>query len=300
MNCKGAKMRTVKIAAVQLPGYRDGETNAEKHASNIRIAEEWLKKAGQRGADIACVGEICNSIGQQITLANFRHELQGSAETFKEVLGAVAKEYHMYVIAPVFGIFDGVFRNAAMLLDRNGDYIDSYFKVHPTRGEMANGVVAGGNWPTFNLDFGTIGIQICHDASFVESSRCLALNGAEIIFSPHVMHGWGGEYMNILFRAPAIYNGVYFVPVSYGCPPGTAWRPGMMVGYSSVVGPDGLILVNAGRYPGIAMTEIDLDQPRILHDFTYDGEREYKSDMLNDRRPDTYTAITRPNGQVDN
>ncbi len=68
----------------------------------------------------------------------------------------------------------------------------------------------------------------------------------------------------------------------------------MMVGYSSVVGPDGLVLTNAGRYPGVAMAEVDLDQPRIAHDFTYEGEHVWKTDMLNDRRPDTYTPITRP------
>jgi predicted amidohydrolase len=287
-------MRNVKIACVQMPGYREGTTNAEKHAGNLRLAAEWLEKAGQKGADIACLGEILNANGLEITAQNFRQELEGSPEAVQDIAGRAAKKYSMYVIAPVWGVFDGVIRNAAMLMGRDGKYIGAYFKVHPTRGEMVVGVVAGDSWPVFQLDFGTVGIQICHDASFAESSRCLMLNGAEIIFSPHVMHGWGGEYMSILFRAPAIYNGVYFAPVSFGCQPGTAWRPGMMVGYSSVVGPDGLVLANAGRYPGVALAEVDLDQPRIAHDFTYDGEHVWQTDMLNDRRPDTYTPISRP------
>ena len=125
------------------------------------------------------------------------------------------------------------------------------------------GIVPGESWPVFELDFGRIGVQICHDNSFPESARCLTLNGAEIIFWPHVMSGWGGEFMDILLRSPAIHNGIYHVPVCFGNQPGTAWRPGMLIGRSSIIGPDGTICADAGRYPGIAMAWIDLDAPRV-------------------------------------
>ena len=100
--------------------------------------------------------------------------------------------------------------------------------------------------------------------------------------------------MDILFRAPAIHNGVHFVPVSYGCEPEMAWQPGMMVGRSSIIGPDATIIADAGRYRGIAFATIDLDQPRLAHMWTRQGEYVFRLDMLRDRRPDTYGGLSRP------
>ena len=38
----------------------------------------------------------------------------------------------------------------------------------------------------------------------------------------------------------------------------------MLLGRSGVIGPDGLILSNAGRYVGMAITTVDLDQPKRI------------------------------------
>jgi predicted amidohydrolase len=155
-------------------------------------------------------------------------------------------------------------------------------------------VVPGDSWPVFKLAGARVGIQICHDTSFPESARCLTMNGAEVIFWPHVMSGWGGEFMDILLRAPAIHNGVHFVPVCYGCPPEKSWMPGMLLGRSSIIAPDATIVADAGRHPGIALATIDLAAPRVAQCFTRDGDWVWKIDMLNDRRPDTYAPLTRP------
>jgi predicted amidohydrolase len=199
----------------------------------------------------------------------------------------------MHVIAPIAGLMDGKVRNLALILDRQGNCVGSYAKVHCTEDERSLGVIPGDTWPTFDLDLGRIGVQICHDNSFPESARCLALNGADIIFWPHVMGGWGGEFMDVLLRSPAIHNGVYHVPACFGCEPRRAWRPGMLIGRSSIIGPDGTIIADAGRHTGMALARVDLDAPRIAADFTRKGDYVWRVDMLNDRRPDTYTPIVR-------
>ena len=291
--------RKVRIAAVQLPSYQNGQTNAEKWQENLKAAENWLEKAGRSGADIACLGEHYNAMGQEITAENLLKEIHGIVEETVERLGAAARRFHMYLIAPVWGSLDGIPSNAALLLDRDGCYVGAYRKVHPTSMERELGLVPGDSWPTFNLDFGCIGIQICHDNSFPESARSLALNGAELIFWPHVMSGWGGEFMSVLMRSPAIYNGIHHIPVSFGCEPDRSWRPGMLIGHTSIIAPDGIVIADAGRYPGVASAEIDLDRPRIAHDFTRAGDHIWRADMLNDRRPDTYQPITRPLDQLE-
>jgi predicted amidohydrolase len=292
--------REIVIASVQLPAFPKGTTDAEKKESNFQSAEFWLDRAGQQGAGIACLGEMFNVHGAALTCENFVAQVAGDFDAVIRRLGCVARRHHMYVIAPVYEIVEGLRRNMALLLDRSGNYIGGYQKVHCIENERDLGVVAGNEWPTFTLDFGCIGIEICHDNSFPESARCLTLNGAEVVFWPHVMGGWGGEFMDILLRSPAIHNGIHFVPACYGCDPGMAWRNGeMLLGRSSIIGPDATILADAGHYAGIALARVDLDQPRIAHEFTRHGEYVWKNDMLMDRRPDTYEPLTRLKGHIE-
>lgn len=287
--------RKITIASVQLPAFPKGANDAEMKESNFSAAEHWLDQAGQMGADIACLGEMFNVHGLEMTFASFPSQVDGDFKAVLRRLGPIARRHNMYIIAPILEIVDGVRRNVAMLLDRSGSYLGGYFKVHCIENERDLGIIPGDEWPTFNLDFGCIGIQICHDNSFPESARCLTLNGAEVVFWPHIMSGWGGEFMDILLRAPAIHNGIIFVPSCYGCDPGMAWRNGeMLLGRSSIIGPDAIIIADAGRYTGIALAQVDLDQPRVAHEFTRHGEYVWKNDMLRDRRPDTYGPLTRP------
>lgn len=285
----------VSIAAVQLPAsFQPGQTNAEKREQNLCAAEVWLSCASEQGADIACIGETFNTLGLTLSAETLRAEIADASDEVTARLGAVAKRCGIYIIAPVMALRDNMPRNVALVFGRDGNVIGEYCKVHCIENETQLGIVPGDQWPTFKLDFGTIGIQICHDNSFPESARCLTLNGAEIIFWPHVMSGWGGEFMDILLRSPAIHNGIYHVPVCFGCDPDRAWRPGMLIGRSSIIAPDATILADAGRYPGIALTTIDLSRPRLATTFTRDGDWVWRTDMRNDRRPETYAPLTRP------
>lgn len=291
--------RDVTIAAVQLPALRTGTTNAEKAAECFDQAEYWLEQAGQRGADIASLGEMFNVVGLELTRENLSAHVADAAEQTVARLGSIARQHNMYVIAPIVALVDDVPRNVALVLDRTGMHIGSYAKVHCIENERNLGIVPGDAWPVFELDFGTIGIQICHDNSFPESARCLTLNGAEVVFWPHVMGGWGGEFMDVLLRAPAIHNGIYHVPVCFGSTPDRAWRPGMLIGRSSVIAPDATIVADAGRYVGLAMARVDLERPRIATDFTRSGDYVWSVDMRNDRRPETYEPLIRAHTPLD-
>jgi predicted amidohydrolase len=200
----------------------------------------------------------------------------------------------MSLILPIAGIVNGLRRNVALVLDRNGNIAGHYHKVHPTRREMGDGVTPGDDFPVFDLDFGCVGVAICHDLSFPESTRVLALRGAEVIVWPTWWSGWGEELCYAVIRSRAIDNGIWLVTASFGIPDEQAWRPGMVLGRSGVIAPDGLILSSAGRYVGMALTEIDLDKPRLAHAFAWGDEGDFWTSVLADRRPDAYSAITAP------
>lgn len=286
--------RLLTVAAVQLPVQPRGAARSAgaRQTANLALAAEWLNRAGRQGADLACLGETFNVLGLRLTRKTAAPLVRQARQRTLSRFAPIARRHKMAIIAPILAVLDGRLRNLALVIDRSGKEVGRYAKVHCTEGERAYGVLPGDAWPTFRLAGARVGIQICHDNSFPESARCLALNGAEIIFWPHVMSGWGGEFMDLLLRSPAIHNGVHHVPVCFGCPTGTAWRPGMMIGRSSVIAPDATVLADAGRRPGIALARIDLDAPRIAHDFTRAGDHVWRTDMLTDRRPDTYGPIS--------
>jgi predicted amidohydrolase len=283
------------IAAIQLPAIPKGDDADAVRESNLQAAVDWLGQAGENGVDIACLGEGFNLRGVASEHIDLASNVQGDFQTVLARLGEVARRYQMYIIAPIFGILDGKLRDLAMVIAREGQYLGSYLKVHCTQDERKLGIEPGGDWPIFELDFGRIGIQICHDNAFPESARILALKGAEVIFWPHMMSGWGEGYMEVLLRGPAVYNGVTAVPVCFGYDPGIAWRPGqMLIGRSSIIRPDATVVADAGRQVGMAIGRVDLDLPRVAYDFTRQGDHPWQADMLRDRRPETYAFITEP------
>ncbi|MCC6416524.1 MAG: carbon-nitrogen hydrolase family protein [Opitutaceae bacterium] len=290
--------RPITIAAVQLPSTAPGRTPAARQRANFDQAESALNDAARRGANIACIGETFNTLGLALTRANTPGIVKSAwAETVRR-FAPIAKKHRMAIIAPILALVDDVVRNVAIVIDEKGRVAGGYQKVHTIENEEAYGTVPGDAWPVFNVVNARVGVQICHDNSFPESARCLALAGAEIIFWPHVMSGWGDEFMDVLLRGPAIYNGVHHVPVCYGCPPDEAWMPGKLIGRSSIIRPDGTVAADAGRHPGIALTTIDLDAPRIATQFTRPGDWVWQIDMLNDRRPETFGAFTRPHRRI--
>jgi len=284
--------RKIIVSSVQLPrsDYPVNTPLEQIKKNDLESGLKWLKVAGERKSDIACLGEIFTTLG-----IDSKHEYDQQAEDIPgpalEKLSQIARQYKMYIIAPVLGRCEGIIRNVALVIDREGRLSGKYYKVHCVQEERKKGVVPGDEFNVFNLDFGRIGIMICHDNSFPESARVLALKGAEIIFWPHIQSGWGEVAWEAVLRSRAIDNGIYLVSCCYGVSDERAWRPGMLQGRSGTVSPDGLIINEVGHKIGVATAEIDLDKPRIIAGFTLIGDHDFKKDMLADRRPETYKEI---------
>ena len=106
-----------------------------------------------------------------------------------------ARAFGSYVICPIKTARQGVYLNSAVVVDRGGEILGIYDKVHPvtTSGDytLFEGGIAPGpiDPPVFDLDFGRIGIQICFDAGFPETWQVLANKGARVVFWPSAYNG---------------------------------------------------------------------------------------------------------------
>ncbi len=290
--------RKVTLSAIQPPLLRR-DTLEEARAAHLEVATDLLLEATSRNTDLAVLPENLNMVGANVGEGDYSSEAETLDGPFTAAIRRLAAAHRMAVVLPVYRVDEaGRLRNSAVVIDKSGRVAGCYDKVHPTRGEIERGVVAGDTWPVFELDFGRVGVMTCHDNSFVESARCLALNGAEIIAWPHVQSGWGDVVWDITLRSRAIDNGVYLVSSCFAVRGEGAWRPGMMVGRSGVVGQDGAILAEMSRDVGVATASVDLDAPRLVHSWTRSGEYPYAEEFRADRRPDTYGALTQATNEV--
>jgi len=283
----------VKIALGQESnGWPKDAIPQEIRHHHHRQMESLVNQASKERADIICFCENAPGHGVDVRLKD-----QGA---FEDVLtgpdfewaAQQAAAHSIYLIFPTVGFHQGQFQNVAILFDRKGSVLGVYEKVHLTKGERDADMINGSTWPVFELDFGRIGIMICHDMHFPESARCLSLNGAEIIFWPtHYAGLWGDDYVISLMRATAIHNGIYLASVSLGPEPGTPWVSNQALARSGVIGPRGEWRFSAGFGPGLAIGRIDLAEPLDRPHFSEAIDDDYRAMFIADRRPGTYGRL---------
>ncbi|MBI3830930.1 MAG: hypothetical protein HY291_15530 [Planctomycetes bacterium] len=135
---------------------------------------DYLDRSAGFHPDIACLPEHCSG-----------RDAESVPGPSTEKVSTWAKAHNCYVICPLT-VKDGEKNyNAAVLIDRKGEIVGQYRKIHPTEGEMEKGIAPGPEDPSvFKTDFGTIGIQICFDANWADGWNKLKEKGAEIVFWP--------------------------------------------------------------------------------------------------------------------
>jgi predicted amidohydrolase len=279
----------VRVSAIQLPTEVQGRSFAEKQRMNLQEIRRLLAIAGERGSDLVLMGEYANLHHRTWSTRKSEYVSDKIPGPFTRAIGSVAKKYRMNVVVPMFGRSKNVLSSFAVILDRNGKIVDCYQKSHPTEEERAMGIVAGNDLPVFSLDCAKIGIMTCMDIEYPEVAQVLMLRGAEILLFPHVQASWGEVDWEIRYRARAIDTGLNVVSACYGYPEG-GWKPGKMIGRSSVVGRDGLILADIGRAIGVLTYEIDLNKKRLTQ-FFFSDVHDRTTAVAASRRPELYSDL---------
>ena len=183
-------------------------------------------------------------------------------------------------------MLDSKVYNAAYLLDRHGDEIGRYRKVHLTHAEQERGLANGWDFPVFDLDFGRVGIMICWDNYFPESARCLGNRGAQLVLYPLYGDTLDPQW-EIKLRARAIDNAMYIAccQIDTNC----------VAAYTGLVSSDGTVLAQLPKEPCYRVVEIDVGAPVITHTTGTTAYCENIRDMTQRcRRPDAYGALLEP------
>lgn len=197
-----------------------------------------------------------------------RHGQQLEEGPFLRPLRELARELDIAILAgsiPEAGPDADHVYNTSVLLDRRGEIVASYRKIHLFDVDFASGMqlresahVAPGDTPVVaELEGWKIGLTICYDLRFPELYRRLAREGAQILTIPaaFTLHT-GKDHWEVLVRARAIENQCFVIaPGQWGkCGPGRlSW------GKSMIVDPWGTTLGQAPEATGFVLATLDAD-----------------------------------------
>lgn len=291
-------MPALRIALLQaLPAGSDPDANLAK-------GEELCRRAHELGADIALFPEMW-SIGYRFfdrAKAGAHEEWAARATPsdgpFVAHFRALARELDMAIALTYLEESAGGTlapqsdrgarpRNTVSLIDRRGEIVLNYSKVHTCEFDVESACAPGDGFRTCILSTRAgdvrVGAMICYDREFPESARILMLQGAEVILTPNAC---GLERHRLgQFRARAYENMVALAMANYPAP--------QCNGHSIAVDPicfdaqgvsrDTTVL-EAGEEEGVFVAEFDLDAIRAYRQNEVWGNAY--------RRPRLYGALT--------
>jgi predicted amidohydrolase len=282
--------RIVRVSTIQLPAFPEGKTFPQRQNRNRRSIMEMLRTAGERRSDLVLFGEYAN-LSHRTWSSNRREYVPDPVPgPLTRLIGSAAKRYRMNVAFPLFGTWKKELSSYVVLFDRKGEITGCYQKTHPTEPEQKAGIRPGRSISVFDLDCARVGFLTCMDIEYPEVAQVLMLRGAELLLFPHVQGSWGEVDWEIRYRARAIDTGLYLVSACYGYENG-GWLPGKMIGRSSVIGRDGLVIADIGRSIGVLTVDLDLSQGRVTQ-FYFDRAIDRTLAVTASRRPELYGDLT--------
>lgn len=273
----------VKVAGVQM---RPRILSNEK---NLKRSLEMIKEATENDAELIIFPE-CSLTGYcYSSLEEARTVSEPVTGPSIERIRGACRELKTHVIFGFLESDDGQIYNSLVFLGPEG-LIGRYRKIHLPY-MAADRFVTLGDKPfrVYDSDVGKIGMNICYDISFPESSRVLALEGAELIV---LSTNWpvGAEYYSkYVVPTRAAENRVNYAAID---------RVGIerkfkFCGLSKIVDCSGNSLAEASRTrEEIIYAEVDLAKARSKASIKIPGE--WETDRFGDRRPEFYSRITDP------
>ena len=282
-------MTIVRAAITQTTWTGDKESMLDKH-------EQFARDAKEQGAQVICFQELFYGpyfgITEDVKYYDYAEPADGP---IVQRFAALAKELGMVMVLPIYEQEQvGVYYNTSVLVDADGRVLGKYRKHHLPQVEKfwEKFYFRPGNlgYPVFDTAVGKVGMYICYDRHFPEGWRELGLNGAEMVFNPNATKpGLSNRLWEIEQPAAAVANG-YFVlaPNRVGREDNEFGADAVdFYGSSQVVDPRGNYVgeLGSGSQEELLIRDIDLDLVRQMRE---DWQ------FYRDRRPDSYTMITKP------
>jgi predicted amidohydrolase len=252
-----ANASTFKVALIQMRSGLEPE-------ANLAAVLAGIDEAKRGGADYVQTPEMTNvlEIKRERLLAKIvGDEQDATLATLREVARTLSIYIHIGSLAIKASPEKAV--NRSFLIDRKGDVVARYDKIHMFDVDLAGGESyresntyrAGELAVVADLPWGRLGLTVCYDLRFPALYRALAEAGASFLAIPSAFTKQTGEaHWHVLMRARAIETGCFVLAAAQG---GKHDNGRETYGHSLVVDPWGKIIAEGGTEPGVIFAEID-------------------------------------------
>lgn len=176
-------MSKVVVAAIQMRCYQEVE-------KSLAAAEKMVRKAAAQGANIILLPELFarEYFCQQRRYDFYDYAMPVAEDPAVQMGMRLAKE--LQVVLPISFYEKDINRlyNSVACIDADGELLGVYRKTHIPDDHFYQEKFyfspGDSGFRVFNTKYGVIGIGICWDQWFPETARCMAVQGAEILFYP--------------------------------------------------------------------------------------------------------------------
>ena len=253
---------TLRAAAAQLA---IGKGNYHKAISDARLAVET---AAHHEARIVCLPE------------HWLLEYSDKVGEATRELSQAAKENKIVVVtgANYTTLENGQVRVRSQLIDHNGNVRGIQDKVHLFLDEKKS-ATPGNAFESFETDFARIGITICCDNTFPESSRTLALKNADLLCAPSRIGTQGMKPWLLYLKTRTLENRLPIIATNVTHPP-------TYVGGSVIIDLEVDTATNI-VYPKIIASAKEEEQV-IFAEIQLEHARELRKHKLAERSPHAY------------
>lgn len=187
------KKSRLSVALVQCCAESAVEKNIEAGLRHVRLAKD-------KGADIVLFPEMWSNgylppfEGAFDSPLDSRFESErkawlakalGDDSYFVNEFKRIARELAIGIVITYLSIGEDKPQNTAAVIDKNGEIILKYSKVHTCDFSLEVLLEAGEEFKVCDFCGVKLGVMICFDREFPESARELMLKGAEIILIPN-------------------------------------------------------------------------------------------------------------------
>lgn len=233
-------MKSFSIAGIQMNVYAT-HSNVEAMKLKLDILMNiypWV--------DMVMFSELC-------AYGPLTHNAVEFPSDFENEMQKLADKHKIWLLpGSVFEKRGDKIYNTATVINPHGEIVKRYSKMFPFY-PYEVGVTAGEEFCVFDVpEVGKFGVSICYDMWFPETTRTLAVMGAEVILHPTLTGTIDRDIELSIVRASAAMNQCYIFDIN-GLESGGSGR-------SIVCGPDGMVLYQAQNTEENIPIEIDIER----------------------------------------
>jgi len=251
-------MSEMKVCVIQ-PYYSFDHNDTE---NCYRQMVELLDQCDE-SMDLIVLPEYSDVAADQPDKAHFDASIEKYNQDIMERAKAAAVRCHAMVFVNAGYRTEGGWRNTTHAIDRQGDIVGRYFKAHPAPSEV-RGAEQGGNGMDVGYSYERaepyvmemegirFGFMTCYDFYFYEAFAKLALQNVDVIIGCSHQRTDTHETLDMIHRFLCYHTNAYLVrsSVSLG-------EESKICGCSTIVAPDGRVLVDMKSRVGLGVAEID-------------------------------------------